>query len=364
MTVLLAGDIGGTKTILRLVESKPGEATTQTEEIRVIPELTTLYEQVYPSQEYDDLIPIVLRFLQAAQAAPDVTLSASGLVVEKACFGIAGPVVNNSCQLTNLSWSLKADTLQKKLNISKVSLINDFAAIGYGVLGLNKDEVHVLQAGEPNANSPMGVIGAGTGLGEGFVIPVSSGYQVFPTEGGHVDFSPRSEMEFQLFTYIKELYNIERVSVERVISGMGIATIYQFFRGRNPDLETAEMKAIFTQWKQEIGEDQKTIDLSAEVSRAAASGNDYLCEQTMKLFIEAYGMEAGNLALKLLPYGGLYIAGGIAAKNISLILSEDLFMNAFKAKGRIRPLMEKVPVKIVLNPKVGLIGAALCASQL
>jgi glucokinase len=353
MTILLAGDIGGTKTILRLVKAEPPKSAGH------IPQLTPLHEETYPSQEYSDLVPIVLQFLSEAES-----MLGEKPAPEKACFGIAGPVVNNTtCELTNLSWFIDTAILKRELKIPQVTLINDFAAIGYGVVGLDTEDVYTLQTGEFNKNAPIAVIGAGTGLGQGFVIPSDSGYRIFPSEGGHVDFAARSDVEFQLLNYVKELQNIDRVSVERIVSGMGIAAIYQFMRNRHPEMETPEMTQVFNTWKQEIGKDQKSVDLAAEVSKAATRNNDYLCEQTMKLFIEAYGTEAGNLALKLLPYGGLYVAGGIAAKNLGL-MKNGLFLNAFNAKGRIRPMIQKIPVYIVLNAKVGLIGAALCAAQM
>jgi glucokinase len=353
MTILLAGDIGGTKTILRLVKAELTDSPSN------IPQLTPLHEETYPSQEYSDLVPIVLKFLSEAES-----ILGEKPVPEKACFGIAGPVVNNTtCELTNLSWFIDTAILQRELKIPQVTLINDFAAIGYGVVGLKTEDVYTLQTGEFSPRAPIAVIGAGTGLGQGFVIPSDSGYRIFPSEGGHVDFAARSDVEFHLLNYVKELQNIDRVSVERIISGMGIAAIYQFMRDRYPDMETPEMTQVFNTWKQEMGASQKTVDLAAEVSKAATSNSDYLCEQTMKLFIEAYGTEAGNLALKLLPYGGLYVAGGIAAKNLEL-MKNGLFLNAFNAKGRIRPMIQKVPVYIVLNSKVGLIGAALCAAQM
>lgn len=351
MTILLAGDIGGTKTILRLVEAE------YTDKNSPLPSLKTLFENTYPSQDYPDLVPIARRFLkEASDAVSDYQPP------EKACFGIAGPVVNNTCELTNLSWSLQADRLERELEISKIELINDFAAIGYGVVGLSDEDLHVLQAGELNPGAPIAVIGAGTGLGQGFVIPRADGYQVFSTEGGHTDFAPRSELEFHLLGYLRELYGITRVSVERVVSGMGIAGIYQFLRDRDVSQESKALAKIYQTWKQEMGREDKTVDLAAEVSKAALAESDYLCEQTMKLFVDAYGAEAGNLALKLLPYGGLYVAGGIAAKILPLMESGS-FMKAFKDKGRVSPLLDRVPVRIVLNPKVGLIGAALCAAQ-
>lgn len=353
MTIILAGDIGGTKTILSLFDAELIDTTAKT------PTLKSLFEQTYSSQNYIDLVPIVQEFLEAAaQNVKDYKKP------QKACFGIAGPVVNNTCELTNLSWSLQSDRLQRELNISKIQLINDFAAIGYGVVGLSESDLHFLQAGKPDPSAPIAVIGAGTGLGQGFVIPLSQGgYQVFSTEGGHTDFAPRSELEFQLLNYLRELYNITRVSVERVVSGMGITGIYQFLRDHNLSQESPEMGQIYNTWKQEIGQEQKTVDLAASISQAALAKSDYLSVQTMKIFVEAYGAEAGNLALKLLPYGGLYIAGGIAAKTLPLMKSGK-FMRAFKQKGRVSPLLDKVPVGIVLNPKVGLIGAALCAEQM
>ncbi|NJO44678.1 MAG: glucokinase [Oscillatoriales cyanobacterium RM2_1_1] len=353
MTILLAGDIGGTKTILRLVEATPADSP------RKLPSLKTLYEQTYPSQNYSDLVPIVLEFFQEAR-----TTLGQDLTPEKGCLGIAGPVVNNTCTLTNLSWFLQAETLERELKIPRINLINDFSAVAYGVLGLAPEDLQTLQVGEPDETAPIGVIGAGTGLGQGFVIPCGTGYRVFPTEGGHVDFSPRSELEFQLLSYIKEFANLDRVSVERVVSGMGIATLYQFFRDRHPSLESPAMTEVFHKWKQEMGtKTERTVDLAAEVAIAAETTDDHLCRQTMNLFVDAYGTEAGNLALKLLPYGGLYIAGGIAAKNLPL-MTQGTFLRSFLAKGRMKGLLEKVPIYLILNPKVGLVGAALGATQI
>lgn len=273
-------------------------------------------------------------------------------------------MVHNTSEVTNLNWSLSGDRLAKALNIDRVSLINDFAAIGYGVLGLETEDLHTLQDVSPDPLSPIAVIGAGTGLGQGFLIPITDGqYRVFGTEGSHADFAPRSSVEFRLLNYLIEQFPFDRVSVERVVSGQGIAAIYQFLRDRDPSQESAEMAKIYNIWQEESGKPLKTVDLAAYISALALTNSDDLCQQTMKLFIEAYGAEAGNLALKLLPYGGLYIAGGIAAKNLPLMTAGN-FMQAFLAKGRMSQLLERIPVSVVLNPKVGLIGAALCANQL
>lgn len=347
MTMLLAGDIGATKTVLRLVNSEKSDHDNK------IPKQTTLYEQAYPSQEFPDLVPMVNQFEQEAKQTLDTKIA-----VKNACFGIAGPVVDNTSELTNLSWSLTGDRLEKELDVNQVNLINDFAAIGYGILGLTSDDLCTLQDVKPNRSTPIAVLGAGTGLGEGFLIPTEVGqYHVFSSEGSHADFAPRSELEFQLLTYIKHKFSISRVSTERVVSGMGIGIIYQFLRDSFPEKESSTLKEIYQSWEQD-----KKLDLSAEVSKAAIKNEDPLCQQAMKIFIEAYGAEAGNLALKLLPYGGLYIAGGIAPKILPL-MKENTFLETFKAKGRMTPLLTQIPVHIILNPKVGLIGAALKAAQ-
>ena len=348
MSILLAGDIGGTKTILRLVSSENSKNSES------LPQQTTLYENSYPSQDYDDLVPIVQEFYQEAKQELKEEIS-----VKNACFGIAGPVVNNTSKLTNLNWpELTGDRLEKKLSLERVNLINDFAAIGYGILGLKPDDLHTLQGAEAKPNTPIGVLGAGTGLGECFLTPSESGnYSVFSTEGSHGDFAPRSELEFELLTYIRDKYSLSRVSIERIVSGMGISAIYQFLRHKYPEKESDKLKKIFQIW-----ENEKNIDLSAEVSKAALENSDSLCQQTMEIFISAYGAEAGNLALKLLPYNGLYIAGGIAAKILPL-MQTGTFMESFQAKGRMSSLLTEIPVNIILNPKVGLIGAALRAAK-
>jgi len=353
VSLLLAGDIGGTKTILRLVKS---------EMVEVVPKQITLYEQTYSSLAFADLVPMVQQFFQAATEELGEVFKPNN--IEKACFGIAGPVVNNTSELTNLSWLLSGERLATELEIDQVLLINDFAAVGYGVLGLAPEDLYCLQDAPKDSQGAIAVLGAGTGLGQGYLIPQSSGkYRVFPSEGSHADFAPRSHLEFQLITYLKERYQLERVSTERVVSGIGIASIYEFLRDQDPAQESTKLSEIYQIWHQEIGKSEKTVDLAAEVSQAALAGNDYLAGQALKLFVEAYGAEAGNLSLKLLPYGGLYVAGGIAPKILPLLQNGN-FMKAFSDKGRMRTLMEKFPIYIVLNAKVGLIGAAICAAQL
>lgn len=349
MTLLLAGDIGGTKTILRVVEAEADHAETAR---------NSRFEKRYSSHEFPDLVPMVQAFLKQAQEETGQTFQP-----EKACFGIAGPVVNNTSKVTNIGWTLEADRLSEQLSIPHVSLINDFAAVGYGVLALDQSDLHTLQAGKREENAPIAVIGAGTGLGQGYLIHNGKDYQVFSSEGGHTDFAARTELEFQLSRYLLEKLNIERISAERVVSGQGIVSIYQFLRDRNFAPESPEIAKLMQVWESEIGKSEKTADPAAAISQAALEKRDRLSEKTMQIFIEAYGAEAGNLSLKLLSYGGLYIAGGIAAKILPL-MEEDSFLRSFALKGRMRSLMERIPVQIVLNPQVGLIGAALCASRL
>lgn len=342
MTLLLAGDIGGTKTILRLVETSEASPT-----------LHNIYEESYRSGDFPDLVPMVQQFL----------LKANTSTPQKACFAIAGPVVNNTAKLTNLAWFLDTERLAQELGIASISLINDFAAVGYGILGLSPDDVMTLQVGKQKPEAPIAIIGAGTGLGQGFLMKQGNHYQVFPSEGGHADFAPRSELEFQLMKYLLDKHDIQRVSVERVVSGLGIVSIYQFLRDRKHAVESPEIAKIVRTWEQEAGQQEKSVDPGAAIGKAAVQKSDRLCEQTLQLFVDAYGAEAGNLALKLLPYGGLYIAGGIAPKILPLIQNGNFLLN-FSQKGRMRPILEEIPVYIILNPQVGLIGAALCAARL
>lgn len=341
MTLLLAGDIGGTKTILRLVKISDSS------------DLETISEETYHSGDFPDLVPMVQQFL----------VKANSPTPQKACFAIAGPVVNNTAKLTNLAWFLDTERLAQELGIPLISLINDFAAVGYGIFGLTKQDILTLQVGKPKPEAPIAVIGAGTGLGQGFLIKQGNHYQVFPSEGGHADFAPRTELEFQLLKYLLDKHDIQRVSVERVVSGQGIVSIYQFLRDRKLATESPEIAQIVRTWEQQAGQAEKTVDPGAAIGKAAVQRCDRLSEQTLQLFIDAYGAEAGNLALKLLPYGGLYIAGGIAPKILPLIENSNFLLN-FTQKGRMRPLLEEIPVHIILNQQVGLIGAALCAARL
>jgi glucokinase len=336
MKLLLAGDIGGTSTRLRLAPIDNWRAPD--------------WEETYPSQEYPDLAPIVQKFLAAAPVTGEVV---------SACFAVAGPIAGRTASLPNLGWHLDIDRLIATLGIANIRLINDFAAIGYGIEHLPPDEIHTLQAGQPSDSAPRAVLGAGTGLGQGYLIPQAGTYQVLPSEGGHCDFAARSALEFQLVEYLMRRDGLDHVSGDRLISGTGIVTIYQFLRAQQPlSTELPAIAAAVQQWDQTPAIDRPNlVDPAMLIAQAAQIEAHPLAIDTMQLFLSIYGAEAGNLALKILSHGGLYIAGGIAAKNLSL-MSNGIFMAAFLQKGRLCDLLTQIPVHLILNSQVGLIGAA------
>lgn len=354
MTRVLAGDVGGTKTILRLVEITDG-ARSITE---IGSGLVTVSEATYPSREYVDLVPLVRSFLATA----GVTKGSADYPV-RACFGLAGPVKHGVSRLTNLGWFLEDHRLAVALEIDRVDLINDFAAVGYGIVGLQASDFHCLQPGQPQPGAPIAFLGAGTGLGQGYALPLDDRLVVLPSEGGHADFAPRSPLEWDLLTYLLDKYGISRLSVERIVSGAGLVAIYQFLRDRSGGGGDTPADRAVRQWESETGRPDKSVEPGAVISQAAIAGDDSLCQQALDLFVAAYGAEAGNLALKMLPFGGLYLAGGIAPK-ILPALTSGLFLENFASKGRLGELLATVPVSIVLNPQVGLIGAAVCAAQI
>jgi len=350
MSHLLIGDIGGTKAILCIVETSCDTVTAEDQ-------FEILYEYRFTSHEFSDLVPMARQFLSKAEQK-----LGESITCDKACFAIAGPVTDNTSALTNLDWQLEGDRLQRELSISHVKLVNDFTATGYGVLGLAESDLHTLQAVEPPPNAPIAVIGAGTGLGECYLTAQSGQYVAYASEGGHANFSPRSEIEFQLYQYLLDKYATDHVSAERVISGQGIVAIYQFLRDTQDHAESPAVAEAVRDWERCETPCDGISDPAATIATAASEGKDEISTRTMQIFVSAYGAEAGDLALKTLPYGGLYIAGGIAAKNVSLLSSQE-FMQAFMQKGRVSQLLEKVPVHIILNPKAGLLGAVMLGSR-
>jgi glucokinase len=352
MKEILIGDVGGTKTLLRLVELGADHVA------------QNIYEQRFASARYGDFKDLLQEFLVNA-ASQLGHLPA----IARACFGIAGPVLHHSSrqtsQLTNLGWHLDSDRLAAELGIPKVSLINDFVAVGYGVLGLQPDDLYTLQIGQRNERSPIAVIGAGTGLGQGFLAWHGDRYEVYGTEGGHTDFAPRNQLEIELLQYLLKRH--ERVSVERVVSGMGIVAIYQFLRDSQGLIEDPAIAERVRQWESGNIDSEAAAAIANAAMLEPPNQRDRLAVQTMQMFSAAYAAEIGNLALKTLPNGGLYIAGGIAAKILPLLQNQELigdrsFLQIIKSKGRVSSVLEDLPIHIVLNPEVGLIGAMFYSS--
>jgi glucokinase len=338
MATLLVGDIGGTNTRLLLIRLK-NDTTAM-----AMPD-----PAIYASAGFTHLNDIAIQFLEEARCFLGEAYSPP----VAACFAIAGPVKDDTCQLTNLSWQLDARQMEEKLGIKHIRLINDFAAVGYGIPALQSEDVVVLQDCPAVPQAAIAVLGAGTGLGEALLIWQQDRYEVLPTEGGHADYAPRTDIEIGLLQFLRSRHG--RVSVERVVSGQGIFAIYEYLRTLLPLLVSLEVE---TQLKDP---ERDRSDVIAKY--ALAPQRDTLCAQALDLFVANYGAEAGNLALKSLPYGGLYLAGGVGAKILPK-LQGGVFMESFLDKGRMRSILKTLPVSLIVNPKVGLMGAALYAKTL
>jgi glucokinase len=322
--MILAGDVGGTKTRLTYF---------QTEDKHLKP----VAEQIFPSQKHKDLSEIVSKFV-----------STHKLPTEHAGFGVAGPVTNGRCETPNLPWIVDARQLAGELRLKRVELINDLEANAYGVIVLEPKDFTTLNNGAPGASGSKALIAAGTGLGEAGLHWEGDHYQPFPSEGGHVDFAPRNQLEVELLLFLLREY--EHVSYERVLSGPGLYNIYRFLRDTGRGEEPA--------W---LAEEMSGKDPSPIISKAALERKCSLCQQALDLFVSIYGAAAGNLALKLMATGGLFVGGGIAPKIIEK-LRDSTFMKAFVAKGRMKSLVEAVPVRVILNDKTALLGAGYYAA--
>jgi glucokinase len=320
---VLAGDVGGTKSLLALVEGDGGG-------VRV------LHERRFDSGAYSGLAPIVSEFLVATGAGP-----------ASACFGVPGAVAGGVCRTLNLPWVIDERELAAATGIGRVRLVNDFAAAALGVLALPAEALATLQNGAPDERGVKAVIGAGTGLGVALVVWGGERWVVVPTEGGHADFAPLGEEQRALQRHVEaELGG--RVSVERVVSGPGLARVYDF------------LVATGTPTSPAVAAEMADKDRGAVVGRHGLAGDDPACARALALFVAIYGAEAGNVALRALPTGGVYVAGGVAPK-IRERVEDGTFIRAFRAKGRQSGLMETFPVHLVLEPRVGLLGAALVA---
>ncbi len=322
--MILAGDIGGTKTVLALFEPE-GEG------------LKSVREATFPSRDHATFEEILADFLKGSGDARP----------EAACFGVAGAVMDGRVQTTNLPWTLDEEVLADSIHVEKATLLNDLEAAAYGTLHLSLAEKHVLNPGTSRRKrGNIAVIAAGTGLGEAILFFDGQKYQPIASEGGHSDFAPQSDVEVALHHYLREKFH-GHVSYERVLSGPGFFNVYSFFRdsGHAPEPD----------W---LAEKIRQGDPSAVVSEVGLAGQDENCVATLDLFSTIYGAEAGNLALKALAVGGVFIAGGIAPKLLPALTRGDAFLKGFFAKGRFSDLMKHLHVSVALNPRAPLIGAA------
>lgn len=346
--MILAGDIGGTKTVLGLFD--------WTNE-RVAPART----QTFVSADYQSLDEIVDEFLRPAPVpTPEGSVegepsgkaeepSASPVAIHAACFGVAGPVIDNRCRTTNLPWIVDGPELGKRFALERVRLLNDLEATAYGLEVLSQDEVEVLNVGTtPPSKGAIALIAAGTGLGEAILYWDGTRYRPQASEGGHADFGPNSDLEIELLRHLRGAY--PHVSYERVLSGAGLHAIYEFLRDTKKHEPT---------W---LGERLRVGDPAPIIAEAGLKKQADITVQALDLFASIYGAEAGNLALKALALDAVYVGGGIAPKILEK-LKDGAFMRAFTAKGRYHRMMSGIPVRVVMNPMTALLGAAVVAAQ-
>jgi glucokinase len=321
--MILAGDIGGTNARLAYFQSQNGN-------------LRLISERVFPSREYAELGEIVAEFLKKTDARPDV-----------ACFGIAGPVHHGRVETSNLPWVIEQSRLAKQIQLPATLLINDLEANAWGIGELNPQDLNPLNS-LSQAVGNQAVIAPGTGLGEAGLFWNGSQHEVFACEGGHADFAPQGDLQIELLRFLADRYG--HVSYERVLSGPGLVNVYEFLRAKGYAEEPAGFAAQVTGG-----------NAAATISHAALDGNNRLASAALDLWISVYGAEAGNLALKIMATGGIFLSGGISPKILPK-LTGPTFMNAFLEKGRLRPLLESIPVQVIMNDKAGLLGAARCAA--
>ena len=317
----LAGDVGGTKTDLALFSGGDRSAT-------------LLAEDTLPSARFESMEALVRTFLKACGGAP-----------EFAVFGVAGPVVEGRAEITNLPWVLEERGLCDALGLERVRLLNDLAAIANAVPGLKERDLHLLKPGEARPEGAKAVVAPGTGLGEAFLTWDGSRYQAHPSEGGHADFGPRNEREDGLLRFLRRASG--HVSWERVCSGMGIANIYRYLKEEGIEEEPPALAEAL----------RKVKDPVPVITDAAKEGRHPLCVEALRLFVQLLGAEAGNLALKVMATGGVYLGGGIPPRVLDLLV-EYGFTEAFTDKGRLSHIVKGTPVYVILNPKAALLGAA------
>lgn len=324
---VLVGDIGGTKTILAVYSPEQGCRR-------------PLLKKTFPSPRYVSFEDLVAEFL-----------SDTGVEIERACLGVAGPVVGSHVRLTNLGWFIDAAVLASSFGWSGVGLLNDMQAVGYSIPVLQPEDVHTLSAGEPVAGGAIAILAPGTGLGEGFLTWDGTAYRAHPSEGSHAAFAPVGELQMGLLRYLNAR-GFDHVSFERVCSGgLGIPNLYAYLKQtgmEEPPALAARLTGV---------EDPTPLILEAARSESDPSP---LAVATIELFVAILGAEAGNLALKVLATGGIYLAGGLSPRILDY-LEKPSFLEALRNKGRFRDTLSKVPVHVILNPEAGLLGAAAYA---
>jgi glucokinase len=324
--IVLAGDVGGTNARLAIVELNGSTA-------RIV------QQSRYPSHDYPGLAPIVRRFCEGLASRPD-----------RACFGIACPVVGDDCTTPNLPWSINARKLAEEIAIPRTTIINDFVAVGYGIELLGPADLATIQEGSPVPQGSIALIGAGTGLGQGFLIWDRDHYRVLPSEGEHGDYAPRNPLQTDLFRFLHQQF--DRVSWERVLSGAGLVNVYRYLLA---SAATPEQPTVRAEMEKE--------DPAAVITRHGLARSDAVADRALDLFCAVFGAQAGNLALTVIATGGVYLAGGIAPR-IAERLKSGPFLTAFRDKGRMAELLSRVPVHVIMNPNVGLLGAAAVAARL
>jgi glucokinase len=322
--MILAGDIGGTHARLAYFQSHNGH-------------LHLVSERVFPSREHTELGEIVSQFLNDSNTRS-----------EAACFGIAGPVRNGRVETSNLPWVIEQSRLAEQIHLPATLLINDLEASAWGIAALAAGDFVALNRVSGSAVGNQAVIAPGTGLGEAGMFWDGTRHRVFACEGGHADFGPQGDLQIELLRFLKARFG--HVSYERILSGPGLVNVYEFLRESGCGKESAAFAAALKQG-----------DPAAVISRAALEGNESLAVKALDLWITVYGAEAANLALKVMATGGLFLAGGITPKILAK-LTGPLFMKSFLEKGRLRSLLEAIPVQVVTNEKAGLLGAARCAA--
>jgi glucokinase len=322
--MILAGDIGGTNARLAYFQPQNGR-------------FQLISERVFPSRDHRGLGEIVKQFLDESGTRP-----------EAACFGIAGPVRNGRVETSNLPWVIEQSVLANQIHLAATLLINDLEASAWGIGALGMEDLVTLNPGAGSVAGNQAVVAPGTGLGEAGLFWDGTRHHVFACEGGHTDFAARGELQAELLRFLVTKFG--HVSYERILSGPGLVNVYEFLCASGCGKESAELSAAMG-----------AGDPAAAISQAALSGKDSLAGKALDLWIAVYGAETSNLGLKIMSTGGLFLAGGISPKILPK-LQGSLFMEAFLDKGRMRPLVEAMPVHVVTNEKAGLLGAARCAA--